>query len=238
VVLRRALVLVGMVVGVLAVAGPAGAHVTIQPGEAAQGGFATEWFQVPNERDDAATVSVQVTFPEDTPIEHVSVEPVPGWQAQIERRSLDEPIGEGEDATTEVVSSITWSGGRIEPGQFQRFGVSMGPLPDDAESLEFGAVQTYSSGEVVRWIEPVPASGEEPEHPAPTLTLTAATGDEHGGGAADEAASGEAAASDDHLATSDDVDSAKTIGIIGIVVGALGVILAIVALVRKPRVTT
>jgi uncharacterized protein YcnI len=232
--MRRALVLVGVVVGVLAGAGPAGAHVTIQPGEASQGGFATEWFQVPNERDDASTVRVEITFPEDNPIPFVSVEPVPGWQVDVERTTLDTPIsGEGEEIT-EAVSKITWSGGTIEPGQFQRFPVSMGPLPDGVDSLEFPALQVYSSGEEVRWIEPIPASGEEPELPAPTLTLTAATGDEHGGAASDgDAASDESAAADEHLATSDDVDSAKTIGIIGIVLGALALIVAIVALVRK-----
>jgi uncharacterized protein YcnI len=238
-VMRRAKVALGVIVGVLAIAGPAGAHVTIQPGEASQGGFATEFFQVPNERDDASTVRVEVTFPTDNPIPFVSVAPVPGWQVDVERTTLDEPIsGEGEDIT-EAVSKITWSGGQIDPGQFQRFPVSMGPLPEGVDTLEFPAVQTYSDGEEVRWIEPVPASGEEPELPAPTLTLTASTGDAHGGGGAadDEAASDESAATDDHdTATTSDVDSAKTIGIIGIVVGALGVILAIVALVRKPKV--
>jgi uncharacterized protein YcnI len=230
---RRALVLVGIVVGVLSVTGPAGAHVTIQPGEASQGGFATEFFQVPNERDDANTVRLEITFPEDNPIPFVSVEPVPGWQVQVERRTLDTPVSaEGEDIT-EAVSKITWSGGTIEPGQFQRFPVSMGPLPDGVDTLEFPALQVYSSGEEVRWIEPIPASGEEPELPAPMLTLTASSGDEHGGGTADEAASGDSAASTKDLATTDDVDSAKTIGIIGIVLGALGLIVAIIALVRK-----
>jgi uncharacterized protein YcnI len=239
VVMRRALVLVGMVVGVLASAGPAGAHVTIQPGEASQGGFSTEIFQVPNESDTASTVRVEVTFPEEYPIPFVSVEPVPGWQVDVERTSLDQPIsGEGEDIT-EAVSKITWSGGQIGPGQFQRFPVSMGPLPEDADTLLFPAVQVYSDGEEVRWIEPVPASGEEPERPAPTLTLVAG-GNGHGGAAADaEAVDDESAAADDHdTATASDVDSAKTIGIIGIVVGALGVILAIVALVRKPKVSS
>jgi uncharacterized protein YcnI len=230
--MRRAIVAFGVVIGVLGLAGPAGAHVTIQPGEAAQGSFATQWFQVPNERDDASTVRVEVSFPEGTPIEHVSVEPVPGWQVTVERRTLEEPIGEGDEATTEVVSKITWSGGTIEPGQFQRFPVSMGALPDGVDSLEFPTLQVYSGGEEVRWIEPIPASGEEPERPAPTLTLTAASGGEQGS-SDDAAASDDSASADDDVATTDDVDSAKTIGIVGIAVGALGLIVAIVALVRK-----
>jgi hypothetical protein len=42
----------------------------------------------------------------------------------------------------------------------------------DVPSRDSAAVsQTYSDGEVVRWIDSTPKSGEEPEHPAPTLEL-------------------------------------------------------------------
>jgi periplasmic copper chaperone A len=37
--------------------------------------------------------------------------------------------------------------------------------------MEFKALQRYSDGEAVRWIEPAKADGNEPEHPAPTLKL-------------------------------------------------------------------
>jgi hypothetical protein len=40
------------------------------------------------------------------------------------------------------------------------------------------------------------------------------------------------------VARSSDVDSAKTVGIIGIGLGALGLIVAIVALARKPKAPT
>ena len=171
--LRRGLGALAAVTVLLAVAAiPASAHVTIQPPNATQGGFATEVFQVPNERDDAQTTMVEVTFPTDHPIAFVSVEPVPGWTVKVDKATLAKPIkSEGGDIT-EAVSKITWSGGAIEPGTFQRFPVSMGPLPD-VDSLEFKAVQTYSSGEVVRWID-VASGDEEPEHPAPVLHLTAA----------------------------------------------------------------
>jgi uncharacterized protein YcnI len=223
--LRRcsvALVALGVLV---ALAAPAGAHVTIQPPEATQGGFATEVFQVPNERDDTGTTQVEVTFPEDNPIASVRVEAVPGWTVNVEKRTLDTPIEAFGSEISEVVSKITWSGGEIAPGTFQRFPVSMGPLPE-VDSLEFKAVQTYADGEVVRWIEPTPASGEEPEHPAPVLTLKAGTEEE-----ATTSTTAPLATAD--LATTSDVDSAKTVGIIGIVVGAVGVILGLVALLRK-----
>src|SRR5687768_1523894 len=162
---------------VVLLASPAGAHVSVTAPDAEPGGFATLTFSVPNERDDATTTSVQVTMPEDAPLAFVSVEPVPGWTVDVQREALEEPVeAEGEELT-EAVSSIIWSGGSIGAGQFQRFVVSAGPLPEDADSLSFPAVQTYSDGEEVAWIEETPPGGEEPERPAPVLELTAADTD-------------------------------------------------------------
>ena len=84
--IRRAFVAVVMAAVVLGVATPAFAHVTVQPSEAEQGGFAAVAFQVPNERDDANTVKVEVTFPADHPIPFVSTQPV---EPAGERPSID-----------------------------------------------------------------------------------------------------------------------------------------------------
>ena len=62
--------------------------------------------------------------------------------------------------------------GRDRADQFQEFDVSLGPLPD-IDQIVFKALQTYSDGEIVRWIDE-PAAGTEPEHPAPVLKLAAA----------------------------------------------------------------
>jgi uncharacterized protein YcnI len=220
-------------VAMVVVAAPAFAHVSIQPGDASQGGFSTQFFQVPNERDDASTTQVEVTFPTDHPIEHVSVAPVPGWTIDVEMGPIDPPIETEDGEVTEAVAKITWSGGEIQPGQFERFPVSMGALPD-VDQLVFPALQTYSSGEVVRWVDAPTSDGSEPENPAPTLTLTPGGDDGHSA-ATDEGedASDEAASLPENVATTDDVDSAKTLGIIGIVLGALGLGLGTVALVRK-----
>jgi uncharacterized protein len=235
--LTRALVVAGLAIVVTAPL--ASAHVTVNPGEAPKGGFAKLAFRVPNERDDAGTTSVEVNLPQDHPIPNVSVRPKDGWTYQVETRTLDQPLeGDEGEETTEVVSKITWTGGVIQPGQFDEFEVSVGPLPDDADQIMFPTLQTYQGGEVVRWIdEPLP-SGEEPEHPAPLLTLVDAP-DEHGG-SGDEAAGadGEQAAESggvtvENAATQDDVDSANTLAIIGIVVGALGLLVGGVALIRR-----
>ena len=209
------------------VAGPASAHVTIQPGSAAKGGFATEFFQVPNERSDAQTTELSVTFPTDHPLAFVSTAPVAGWTVKVEMTKLATPIKSDDGDVTEAVSKITWSGGSIQPGQFERFPVSMGPLPD-ATSLEFKAVQTYSNGEVVRWVETATPGAKEPANPAPLLKLTAAAETK-----ASTATAPAASVVPKNFATTDDVDSAKTIGIVGIALGALGLLAAIGALLRK-----
>jgi periplasmic copper chaperone A len=145
----------------LALPAAASAHVTLQPNTAAAGGFTRLDVRVPNERDDSATVKVDVQFPDG--FDSVSYEPRAGWKVQVRRSG-------------ERVSRITWSGGRIEPGQFTDFGLSLRiPDGDAGEKLTFKALQTYDNGEVVRWIGP-----EDGDEPAPIVTLTAADGGGHG----------------------------------------------------------
>jgi uncharacterized protein len=212
----------------------------ITPNEAAAGSYATLAFQVPNERDDATTTKLEVQFPTDHPIASVRVEPVPGWTAEVKDAPLPTPVKDDDgNEITEAVSTITWTGGSIGTNEFQRFPFSVGPLPADATSLEFKALQTYSDGEVVRWIDAASADGSEPEHPAPTLTLTAAAEGGHGRDdtttTADTGSSGSAETAATNGPTQDDVDSASTMAIVGIVVGALGLVAALIALLRKPK---
>ena len=149
------------------------AHVTVQPDEAPAGGFARLDVRVPNERDDAATTKVEVKFPPG--FAEVSTEPLAGWTTKVTKTKLAKPVTTDEgDKITEQVDTITWTGsgqqGRIGPGQFQDFGLSVA-LPDEAgKSLTFKALQTYGNGDVVRWIGPPSA-----EEPAPQVKLTAGT---------------------------------------------------------------
>jgi uncharacterized protein YcnI len=139
---------------------------------------------------------------------------------------------------TEAVTKVTWTadGGKIGPGQFQQFPLSLGPLPEDADQLVFKAIQTYDNKEVVRWIEEPVEGGEEPEAPAPVLKLSAAGDDHHGAGATGAAAADDAKASghDEKDATSsasgDSSDStARILGVVGILVGAAGVAFGVLA---------
>jgi uncharacterized protein YcnI len=223
-------------VTLLGLASAASAHVTVNPGEAKKGAFAVLAFRVPNERDDAGTTKVEINFPADHPIPFVSVRPHPGWTYTVERTRLDKPVEAHGRSINEVVSKITFTGGPIRPGEFDEFEVSAGPLPEDADQLVFPTLQTYESGEVVRWIEPTPAGGEEPEHPAPVLRLVAGAGDGHGDDGAMTATTtgaGEARGVNvSAAAAKDDADGARPLAIIALIVGALGLVAGGVGILR------
>ena len=212
---------------VLLAAVPAFAHVTVTPGSAEKGSYSTVSFKVPNEEDKASTVKLEVTLPADHPIASVSLQPVPGWTAQVTTAKLTTPLKTDDGTVDQAVTKITWTGGKIAPGQFQQFPVSLGPLPTDVDALTFKALQTYDNGDIVRWIE-IPQAGQpEPENPAPTLELTAASAE---GTTATATGTAAAAPADDTAAGqsttasgSSSDDTARGLGIAGIVIGALGV---------------
>ncbi|MEU8974671.1 YcnI family protein [Streptomyces monashensis] len=215
---------------VLALSAPAFAHVSVQPeGAAAKGGYAVVDFKVPNERDNASTTKVEVTFPTDHPLASVMPEPIAGWNVKVTKSKLDKPLTMHGEKIDEAVSQVTWTaadGKGIQPGYFQKFPLSVGALPDNTDQLVFKALQTYSDNEVVRWIEVPQAGQDEPENPAPVLQLSAAT-DGHGGsaGAKDTSDKTETAASDAH----DTDTTARVLGVVGIVVGAAGVAYGVLA---------
>jgi len=213
-------------------AAPAGAHVTI-PDPGVKGGFSIVTLSVPNERPDASTVTLELQLPPDNPLPFVSVQPKPGWTTETTMRTLDEPVDAFGEEVTEVVDTVTWTGGEIGPGEFDTFSISVGPLPDDVDALTFPAIQTYSSGEEVAWIEETPEGGE-PEHPAPILTLVDPAEGDHveGDDSTATTASDEQAASETE---DDDEDETDTLAIVALVVAVLAAILGGVALVSARR---
>ncbi|CAL9468172.1 MULTISPECIES: YcnI family protein [unclassified Streptomyces] len=231
---RLALVGGTAVSSVLLLSSAAYAHVTVQPqGEAAKGGYATVNFKVPNERDNASTVKLEVTLPMDHPVASVMPQPVPGWTVTVEKAKLAKPLDLHGKKITEAPSKITWtaSGSKIGPGQFQQFPVSLGRLPEDADQLVFKALQTYDNKEVVRWIEVPEEGAAEPDSPAPVLKLTAAGDGAHG---AKPAAAGtrpaDGNASKTEAAPADVSDpTARVLGVVGILVGAVGIAYGVLA---------
>lgn len=161
-------------VGLVALASPALAHVTVQGPGATQGGYTKLTFRAPTEKD-VATTKLEIAFPSEHPIASVRVKPQPGWDYKLTKGAPATPLEAHGTAVTEVVQRITWTatGDGIGATEFGEFEVSAGALPT-VERLVFKALQTYADGEVVRWIEE-PVAGEEPEHPAPVLSLAPAT---------------------------------------------------------------
>ncbi|MEV6770933.1 YcnI family protein [Nocardia sp. NPDC051030] len=193
-------------------AGIASAHVTVDAPGASQGGYAVATFKVPNESDTATTTKVTVAVPN---LKSARTEPIPGWTAKADKNDQGQ------------VTAVTWTADPGNPGvgqgQFQRFALSLGPLPKQ-DTVSFNATQTYSDGKVVTWDQKENADGTEPEHPAPTLHL-AAKGD----------------GDDDHATTTEAKDSSDTdntarwLGGIGLALGALGAALGLGSVIRGRR---
>jgi uncharacterized protein len=165
-------------IGVLAAAGAltvpaaAQAHVTLQPNAAVAGAYTVLNVRVPNERDEASTVRVDLQFP--AGFAAVSYHPLPGWKVKVVKRKLATPIQTDDGPITEAVSRMTWTGsgtglGRIAPGQFLDLPISVKVPGKAGDVLTFKALQTYSNGEVVRWI-----GAPDADEPAPRVTLSAA----------------------------------------------------------------
>jgi uncharacterized protein YcnI len=229
-------------VGLFAGAGIAAAHVTVNPSEVAAGSFSKLTFRVPNESATAGTVGLTVTLPADHPFAYVSVKAVPGWSVVPTKTTLPAPVTEGDITIKEAVTTVTWTadaGTQIGPGEFAEFDISAGPVPA-VESLELPTTQNYSDGTVVEWNEPTPASGEEPEHPVPTLTVSPAAeeGAEHGH--SDDAVatgSGESTSAATVTAAESPSDSSSTatiLAIVSLVVAAAALLVAAVGLRRRP----
>jgi uncharacterized protein YcnI len=223
----KRVVLFCILVGALVATPLAAAHVTLNPREWEAGGFARFDVRVPNERDNADTTEVTVQFPES--VISASFQPVPGWERTVEMVPLDEPIvEEGEEPVTERIGSVTWSGGTITPGEFQEFGVSFQVPETPGEELVFPALQTYSNGEVVRWIGPPDA-----DTPAPIVTVLAPAEEE------EEAGGGQPASEEPTPTAAETEDEGDGLATVALILAIAGLAAGLAALgftfLRAPR---
>jgi uncharacterized protein YcnI len=130
----------------------ASAHVEVKPKRAAAGGETRLTFEVPNERPDAATTKIAIQLPRG--VAAGSGDRSGGWRVRAAARRVTLTAPEGRALRGE------------ERGRFPlalRFPLRPGT------TLTFKVLQSYDSGEIVRWIGP-PGTSE----PAPRLRLTAA----------------------------------------------------------------
>ena len=147
----------------LLAAARADAHVTLNPRTVPAGGESIQLdVRVPDESSTASTIKVAMKLPDGFP--EVLYEPVPGWKVTVTRSRAVKPLETEEGQVDQQVSVITWTGhgthGRIPPGQFRNFPITVGIPDTPGRSLVFKSVQTYSDGKVTRWIGP-PGSDNE-----------------------------------------------------------------------------
>jgi uncharacterized protein YcnI len=155
-------------------ASAAGAHVTVSPSSLPQGtDDAILTFRVPNESATASVVGLRIQFPLAHPIVVVNPEAGSGWTVAVHSTHLPKPITTDDGTFTSTVSEIDWSSGSIPVGQFEEFNVLAQGLPTGTSMLTFKAIQLYSDGTSVAWIQVPTKAAPDPEHPAPTLALTA-----------------------------------------------------------------
>lgn len=152
-----------LAVAIAAFATAATAHIVADPGRASAGAYQAVRFRVGHGCGDGATTALRIEIPQQ--MISARPQPKPGWTLEIER---------GEDGK---VTAVTWRG-NLPDEQFDEFAL-MFKLPDEAGTLYFPTVQSCGV-EQNQWIA-IPASGERPSHPAPSLTLVpkAATAEAH-----------------------------------------------------------
>ncbi len=82
-----------------------------------------------------------------------AVEPKPNWQFNLQR-------------TRGVVTMITWSGGRLNPYEFDEFAF-LAATPRATGSVTWDAWQYYEDGSIVKWIG---KPGAETPHSVTAIT--------------------------------------------------------------------
>ncbi|MFI5938457.1 DUF1775 domain-containing protein [Actinoplanes sp. NPDC051494] len=142
-------------VGVLALAGPAAAHVEVEADKDTAGATdVTLSFSGEAESTSAGIKSERVVLPDGiAPADVTLVKAPSGWKF---------------DTTAD---GFTVSGKALKTGADAEWQVRIAKLPDGETRLSFKTLETYGDGEVSRWIEVQREGADEPDNPAPLVTL-------------------------------------------------------------------
>ena len=209
----------------LGLAGPASAHVTVTPEGTAAGSFTVVTVSVPHGCEGSPTTKVAIQIPEDI----LAVTPTRNTYYDVAKKieKLPEPVADahGNEVTERVASVVYTAKTPLPEGQRDAFELSL-QIPEKAgETLAFPAIQTCAKGETA-WTE-IPTGdqdAEELEHPAPAFEITEAVEES-------DAEASPVKVDDD----ADDSDTGTTLGIIGVVLGALGLAAGGAALIQVRR---
>jgi uncharacterized protein YcnI len=234
-----------LALGLLLAPAAAQAHISLHPNTIPAGAFATLDVRVPGEAEGAYVKKVDMLFPQG--FIGVDYENVPGWSVKVIEGKLAKPIQSDDGPIDTQVSQVvwTWRGplGKVQDGQFIDFPLSVA-IPEEAtgKTLEFRTVQSYSNGEVVRWIEPP----LDADHPSPRINITAKGGliedlaGDEAGPRVGQTTAGVGASSTTPAAAKFTASggASKGLGILALVVGALGLIVGLGALGAARRKTS
>ncbi|SKC67107.1 YcnI family copper-binding membrane protein [Okibacterium fritillariae] len=228
----------------LALAAPlaASAHVSVTPSDTAAGSYTVLSFAVGHGCDGSPTTKLSFDIPE----EIVAVTPTvtPNWDIEKQMTDLKNPITDSHgESLAERVGTVVYTAKTPLADGYRDTVSFQVQLPEDAagKTLSFPVVQTCEQGQT-DWTQ-VAEDGQDPEElesPAPQVTVTeaqAAGAHGHSDADGDEDASAASASSENAAATTEagpDV-VARTLGILGIVVGAAGVVTAVVATRRRTQ---
>lgn len=212
----------------LAIGAPlsASAHISVEPSSTAAGSSAVLTFALPHGCEGSATTAISIGIPEG--ITSVTPTVKPDWSVSEVEVDLAAPLadGHGNSITSRTGQVVYTAEVPLDDGLRDTFALSI-TLPEDAagQSLSFPIVQTCTEGQT-DWNEVTQAGAAEPEHPAPAIVVTEPTADAHAAADAHDAADTADAAGT--AETPGDV-LARVLGIGGLVLGAIGIVLAVTA---------
>ena len=224
-------------------AGSLSAHVGVDQDEIDAGSSATLGFSFSHGCEDSPTTSMSFQIPEDVndavPLAHA------GWDIELEREELAEPIESAHgDPITDRPGVITFTareGFSVPSGVKDTMSLSF-TAPEAPGQLFFKVIQGCEVGSN-DWIDEWDGTGEEPESPAPSVMVVAATNGDAGEDATGSTAPAATTASGAPATTvavdddggEDDDGSSNGLAIAGIVLGAAGLGVGGTALVRSRK---
>ncbi|MBM7516688.1 YcnI family copper-binding membrane protein [Nocardioides nitrophenolicus] len=211
----------------VATAPAAGAHVTVTPSTTAAGASAVLTFAVGHGCDGSPTTAITIRMPE----EIVAVTPTvnAGWEVRKEMEPLATPVSDGHGGEyTERVAQVVYTADTPLPeGYRDTFALSLRLPEQEGARVAFPVVQACAEGETA-WVQTYAEGEDEPDSPAPFVTVGAADPAEAGHGTGHTAAVVES--------DGDEEDAAGGTGAVGwlaLALGALGLAAGGAALARS-----
>ncbi|KFF59706.1 hypothetical protein JF66_09450 [Cryobacterium sp. MLB-32] len=202
----------------------ASAHVSADATSTAAGSSTLLTFATQHGCEGSSTTSIAVSIPES--VSSVAPTVNPGWDVSKVAVDLATPIddGHGNTVTTRTGQIVYTAQAPLPDGIRTSFVLSF-TIPADAEgqTLEFPVLQTCEVGST-NWNETTVDGEDEPAVPAPYIEVTGAVADAHDHGSATEDVT--ASETTPASVSSEDV-LARVLGVGGLVVGAVGIVLAV-----------